>query len=160
MTRRRSFRVAGASFLALSALSLAGCAAAVPMQPAEDANNPACAEVIVRLSTVADLEKRETNAQATAAWGTPAAVLLTCGVTPPGPTTLPCVSVNGIDWIEDDADAPLYRYTTYGRNPAVQVAIDSEAVSGTTALVDLASPVSKIPASGACTDLSDSLTVK
>lgn len=130
------------------------------MQPAEDANNPACAEVIVRLSTVADLEKRETNAQATAAWGTPAAVLLTCGVTPPGPTTLPCVSVNGIDWIEDDADAPLYRYTTYGRNPAVQVAIDSEAVSGTTALVDLASPVSKIPASGACTDLSDSLTVK
>lgn len=160
MTRRRSIRIAGASFLAMCALLLAGCATAVPLHPAPDANNPSCAEVIVRLDSVADLAKRETNAQATAAWGTPASVILSCGVTPPGPSTLPCVEVNGVDWLEDDSAKPMYTYTTFGRDPAVQVAIDSNAVSGTTVLVDLAGPVSKIPATSACTDLSDSLDVK
>jgi len=140
-------------------LALTGCAGAVPMTPAEDANNPACASVIVRLpDLVAEKPKRETNAQATGAWGTPASVLLTCGVTVPGPTTLPCVEVNGIDWIEDDADAPLYRYTTFGRTPAVEVAIDSNAVSGTTVLVDLGNAVSYLPQTGKCTDLSDVFT--
>ena len=137
---------------------LTGCAGQVPMQPAKDANNPACANIIVRLpSTVADLKKRETNAQSTGAWGSPAAVLLTCGVTVPGPSTLPCVSVNGVDWIEDDSKAPMYRYTTYGRNPATQVVIDSDKVSGTTTLVDLGPAVSSNPATGKCTSLADTL---
>lgn len=140
----------------LVGLGLTGCTGQVPMQPAEDANNPECANVTVRLpDTVSDLAKRETNAQATGAWGTPAAVLLTCGVTVPGPTTLPCVSINDVDWIEDDSQAPLYRYTTYGRTPAVEVVIDSEAVSGTTTLVDLGPAVSVLPQTTQCTDLTD-----
>lgn len=129
------------------------------MDPAADSNNPECANVIVRLpDTVADLAKRETNAQATGAWGSPAEVLLICGVEVPGPSTLPCVSVNGVDWIEDDSQAPLYRYTTYGRTPAVEVVINSEAVSGTTSLVDLGAAVSVLPQLGACTDYSDSFS--
>lgn len=137
-------------------LSLSGCAGQVPMTPAADANNPDCAAVTVRLpDTVAELTKRETNAQATGAWGTPAAVLLTCGVDVPGPTTLPCVSINDVDWIEDDSQAPLYRYTTYGRTPAVEVVIDSDAVSGTTTLVDLGPAVSVLPQTAKCTDLAD-----
>ena len=143
----------------VAAVALTGCAGIVPMQPADDANNPDCASVIVRLpDLVADQPKRETNAQATGAWGSPASVLLTCGVTVPGPTTLPCVEINGIDWIEDDTDAPLYRYTTFGRTPAVEIAIDSDAVSGTTALVDLGAAVSYLPQTGKCTDLSDVFT--
>ena len=138
---------------------LTGCAGIVPMQPAPDANNPDCASVIVRLpDLVAEQTKRETNAQATGAWGQPAAVLLTCGVSVPGPTTLPCVEVNGIDWIEDDSEAPLYRYTTFGRTPAVEVAIDSQVVSGTTVLVDLGYAVSFLPQTGQCTDLADSFS--
>ena len=126
------------------------------MKPAEDSNNPECANVTVRLpETGSALTKRETNAQATGAWGTPAAVLLTCGVEVPGPTTLPCVSINDVDWIEDDSQAPLYRYTTYGRTPAVEVVIDSEAVSGTTTLVDLGPAVSVLPKTSQCTDISD-----
>ena len=153
-------RTAGiAGLVAIVAIALTGCAAAVPMTPAKDANNPDCASVIVRLpDLVAEQPKRETNAQATGAWGTPASVLLTCGVTVPGPTTLPCVEVNGIDWIEDDADAPLYRYTTFGRTPAVEVAIDADAVSGTTVLVDLGGAVSYLPQTGKCTDLADVFT--
>ena len=139
-----------------SSLLLAGCAAAVPLTPAPDATNVSCADVIVHLpSTVADQESRETNAQATGAWGDPAAVLLHCGVTVPAPTTLPCLNINGIDWIEDDSDAPTYRYTTYGRDPAIEIVIDSEAVSGSTALVDVATAVGYVPATGACLGAQD-----
>ena len=97
----RTRALAFGTLSAVLGLSLVGCAGQVPMTPAKDANNPECASVTVRLpDTVAELKKRETNAQATGAWGTPASVLLTCGVDVPGPTTLPCVSVNDVDWIE------------------------------------------------------------
>jgi hypothetical protein len=155
ITRTRTALVAIAAALALT---LSGCAGQVPMVAAKDANNPACANVIVRLpAQVANQNKRETNAQSTGAWGNPAAVLLTCGVSVPGPSKLPCVSVNHVDWIEDDSQAPLYRYTTYGRSPAVQVVIDSSKVSGTTTLVDLQSAVEVLPASSKCTDYSNTL---
>ena len=65
------------------------------------------------------------------------------------------ISVNGIDWIEDDSEKPLYRYTTFGRVPAVEVVVDSDKVSGTTTLVDVAGSLSQIPATSRCTDLSD-----
>jgi hypothetical protein len=147
--------VAAAAVLATSLL-LAGCATAVPLTPAADATNVACADVIVHLpSTVADHESRETNAQSTGAWGDPAAVLLHCGVPVPAPTTLPCLNINGIDWIEDDAAAPTYRYTTYGRDPAIEIVVDSEAVSGSTALVDVANAVAYVPATGSCVGAED-----
>ncbi len=145
-----------APVIVLSTLLLAGCGAIVPMTPAKEANAAACATVTVRLpSVVANQGKRETNAQATGAWGTPASILLHCGVAVPGPTTLPCVEINGIDWVEDDAEKPLYRYTTFGRVPAVEVVVDSDKVSGTTTLVDLAGSLSQIPATNHCSDLSD-----
>jgi hypothetical protein len=136
---------------ATAVLALSGCVGTVPMDPAPDANNPTCASVTVRLpDTVADLSKRETSAQATGAWGEPAAVLLTCGVAAPGPTTMPCITINDVDWIEDDSRKPLYVYTTFGREPAVQVAIDSTAVSGSTALVDVSSAVATLPVTSQC----------
>jgi hypothetical protein len=153
----RLLRSAGFTLVLVpAALLLAGCTVAVPLEPAEDATNSICAEVIVRLpDTVADQPIRETNAQATGAWGDPAAILLHCGVAIPGPTTDLCVSINGIDWIEDDSEAPTYRYTTYGRDPATEVVLDSEQVSGSTVLVDLSAAVANIPASGACTGIDD-----
>ncbi len=153
-TTRVMRRTGVASVLTLGLL-LAGCAGIVPMEPAEDANNPLCAEVIVRLGDVAGLPKRETNAQATGAWGEPASILLTCGLEPPAPTTLPCLEVNGVDWIIDDSLKPTYIFTTFGRTPAVQVALDSNVVSGSTVLADLALPVSSIPQERACTNLAD-----
>ncbi len=155
---RRGITVALASVaLAAVSLVLSGCTAAVPLQPAPDAENPACADVVVHLpATVAEQPQRETNAQGTGAWGSPdASVLLHCGVPVPGPTTLACVTVNGVDWINDDSEAPLYRFTTYGRTPATEVVVDSGKVSGSTVLVDLASAVSQIPATGACVGVDD-----
>lgn len=155
--------LAGGVLLA-ALLGLTGCSSAVTLEPAEDANNPACADVIVRLpDTVADKPKRETNAQSTAAWGSPAAVILRCGVAVPGPTTDPCIALNGIDWIADESEAAndTYRYTTYGREPAVEVIINADAatggVSGTTALIDLSSAVSALPATTACVGPEDVL---
>jgi hypothetical protein len=148
---------------------LGGCAAIVPLEAADDATNPTCAEVIVRLpDTVAGLDLRETNAQATGAWGEPATVLLRCGVAVPDPTaSLACVTApeNGIDWLRDDSDAPNYVFTTYGRDPAVQVIIDSDGdpdvegdeVSGFDALTQLASAVSQIAPERFCVALSDTV---
>lgn len=121
------------------------------MEQAADANNPACAEVMVRLPGSVDSQDRIwTDAQSTAAWGDDAgsAVLMTCGVPAPPPTTLPCQTVASVDWIIDDSDAPRYRVTTYGRTPAVEVYLDNEVVSSATVLDRLSGPVSLIPAEG------------
>lgn len=133
-------------------LLLAGCSPVVALEPAEDAASPLCAEVSVRLpDTVAELAKRQTNAQATGAWGEPTSVLLRCGVPAPAPTAeLPCVTVEGVDWLRDDRDDPVFVFTTYGRTPAVEVIVDYSTTSAFDALRDVAFAVSQLPVDGAC----------
>ena len=133
-------------------LLLAGCTPIVALEPAEDAASPLCAEVSVRLpDTVATLTKRTTNAQATGAWGEPTAVILRCGVPSPAPTSaLPCVTVEGVDWLRDDANDPTFVFTTYGRSPAVEVIVDYTNASAFDALVDVAFAVSQLPVDGEC----------
>ena len=149
-------RVAAASVALAALAALTACSQAVPFDPAPDAADADCAAVVVRLpDEVAGQAARETNAQGTGAWGSPASVLLRCGVEPPGPTTLRCVSVDDVDWIIDESDAPSYRFVTYGRTPAVEVVVDNDVVAGTTVITDLSPAVAAIPAEGGCTDLED-----
>ncbi|WP_369411123.1 DUF3515 domain-containing protein [Leucobacter edaphi] len=158
---RNGFRRA-AAIIAVSTLAglLAGCAGEVPMKPAVDAENPDCANVVVRLpKTVGGLEKRTTNAQSTGAWGDPAAVLLYCGIEPSGPTTDSCVNVNGVDWIIDESKAPLYRFEAYGRSPGLEVVVDSRKSSGTEAVVDLSAVAKELPQTRKCTSLSDTFDI-
>lgn len=137
---------------ALMLATLSGCAATVNLEPAEGSNDPACAEVMVRLpSQLGDLHERYTNAQATAAWGDPAAVLLRCGLEPVEVSPLPCVSAGGVDWLVDDALAPSYRFISYARYPTVEVIVDSDNASGITSLEGLAAAVSQLPATKVCT---------
>jgi len=140
----------GLAIAAASTGALSGCASTVALEPADDAINVGCAEVVVRLpDTVGDLPIRQTNAQGTGAWGEPASVILRCGVVIPGPTsTLTCVTVGAIDWLVDDADDPNFVFTTYGREPAVEVIIDNEVVSGITSLSDLEYAVGFTTANG------------
>lgn len=159
-SNRRRIRVAGATLIVAAAAvaALTGCTPIVTMQAAPEAIDTACAELVVRLpDEVAEQPQRETDAQGTSAWGDPASVLLRCGVAAPGPTTDRCVSVDGVDWVIDESDAPRYLFTTYGRTPAVEVFIDSDVVSGTTVITDLAQAVSVIPSDGACTSVDDSV---
>ncbi len=145
-----------ATLLVLAALlAITGCTSTVSgLQPARYANDPACADVTVRLpDTVADQARRWTDAQATGAWGNPAAVILTCGLEPPPPSTLPCETVSGVDWLIDDSDAPNYRFTTFGRDPAVEVFVDYDVVSGREALDALGIAVGTLPQTGrVCTE--------
>ena len=136
---------------------LSGCSSTTTVQAADDAANPACASMMVVLPDVlADLDRRETNSQGTAAWGDPAQVVLRCGVTVPGPTTDPCVSVNGVDWLAKEGD-PAWTLTTYGRTPATEVLYDPTKVPSSTVLAALATAAAKIPAQGACTTLDKSV---
>jgi hypothetical protein len=145
------------SKLALAAVAvavvglLAGCTPTVALTPAASATSAKCASVVVLLpDTVSTLPQRQTDAQGTGAWGEPPDILLHCGVPVPDPTaTLPCYTVDGIDWLYNDAKAPVFTFTTYGRNPAVSVTINSKDVKadGNQALNDLAIAVAAIPAS-------------
>ena len=139
-------------------LLLSSCAAIVPLEPADDAVNPSCAEVSVHLpESVANLDSRETNAQATGAWGEPASIILRCGVPVPPPTAeFACVPVDGIEWLRDDSNDPTFVFTTYGRDPAVEVIIDGTVASGLEVLTDLSDAVGALPKNGReCVSLGD-----
>lgn len=119
-------------------LVLSGCSATVVLEPAADANNPACAEVMVRLPQVtADQQRRVTSSQSTAAWGEPVTVSLTCGLPKIEVSELACISAGGVDWLVDESTKPTYRFISFGRTPATVVTVDSTQVSGATVLEDL-----------------------
>ena len=153
MPRRTAAHAVAAPLLLACAL-LTGCTSTVALEPAENANDPACADVTVRLPDAVDGQPRRwTDAQATGAWGDPASVIITCGVPELGPTTLPCQSVNGVDWVIDESEAPRYRVTTFDRTPAVEVYLDNDVVSSAEVLDRLSQIVSVLPQNGAaCTE--------
>lgn len=131
---------------------LAACSPVITLDAAPDANNPACAEISVRLpDAVGDQGRRSTNAQATAAWGEPSSVILRCGLPEVLVSELPCVSAGEIDWLVDDSASPKYRFITFGRNPATEVIVDSTVISGVSALEGVASAVANIAATKWCT---------
>lgn len=155
-----SRRLASAALLAVGVALLAGCSTTIHLEPAADANNPICADVMVGLknaNSIADLDRRWTDAQATAAWGVegdPSAIILRCGVTVPGPTSdLQCATLEGVDWLVDTSETPYLRLTTYGRDPAVQLYIDTEAVSSNDVISSrtLVGAIQSSPVDGECT---------
>jgi hypothetical protein len=133
---------------------LSGCAATVALTPAANATSAKCASVVVLLpDTVSTLPRRETNAQGTGAWGEPPDIVLHCGVPVPDPTSsLPCDTVDGIDWLLKTDPDNVFTFTTYGRDPAVAVTINSKDVKadGNQALNDLAIAVAEIPSKHHC----------
>ena len=137
-----------------SVLMLTGCAPVVPLEPAEQANNAECAEVIVRLpDELAGLAERRVNAQSTAAWGEPAAVILRCGLQPVEVSPLVCVTASDIDWLLDESKAPSYRFITFARSPATEVILDSTVVAGVTVLDELAASIGVLDATKRCTEV-------
>jgi hypothetical protein len=150
MPHARRSLVAG--LVVLAATGLAGCTTTVALEPAPLANDPRCADVIVRLpDTVDGQERRWTDAQATGAWGDPSAVLLTCGLEAPGPSTLRCITIAGVDWLVDESESPRFRLTTYGRSPAVELYVDNTVVSPNEVLATLGAAVGQLPEEAECT---------
>lgn len=128
----------------------------VPVAP--HAPDPQCASVVLALPQDLDAgERRTTSSQATAAWvpdegGEP--IVLRCGVEPPGPTTDPCMEVEladgtTIDWVAvEHEESGEWVFTTYGRDPAVEVTIPPGQPSSI--LVDVAPAVAQTPATRTC----------
>lgn len=139
------------SITILLTAGLSGCSAPVSLEPADDANNPACADVVVRLpDAIDDQIRRGTNAQSTAAWGDPASVILRCGIEPVEVSTLPCVTASDVDWLVDESQKPNYRFISFGRSPALEVIVDSQKVAGVSALDTLSAAVQSIEATKRC----------
>ncbi len=142
--------------MAFALVFLTGCAPMVTLEPAEDANNAECAEIIVRLpDELAGEPRRSVNAQSTAAWGEPVSVILRCGLEPVEVSTLPCVNTGEIDWLVDDSNAPSYRFISYARFPATEVIIDSTKLAVVTVLEQLSSTIGILPATKRCTEITN-----
>ncbi|GAA1764996.1 DUF3515 family protein [Nostocoides vanveenii] len=83
---------------------------------------------------------------AVAAWGDPA-VIARCGLTPPGPTTDPCITVDGTDWIiRELSDGAAF--TTFGTDPAVEVLIPRAYAPEPMLLTDFDAAVATLPTTG------------
>lgn len=124
------------------------------VEPAPAAAQPQCAAVLARLrsdayAVVGERRRRETDAQSTAAWGDPP-VVLRCGVTPPGPTTDPCLTVEGVDWVAREADDAVV-FTTFGRAPALEVSVPPGGPTGADAVLAALAPVAaRLPQERTC----------
>lgn len=150
-----SSRVAVSAAVLVLAAGLSACTPIADVESAPDAANPDCATIMVALpSVLADQQQRETDSQATAAWGEPAKIILRCGVPVPGPTTEQCATVNGIDWILRE-DESTWTATTYGREPAVEVLFNPDEVSSSTLLVQLENSISRIQPTRECISSND-----
>ncbi|MCT1363427.1 MULTISPECIES: DUF3515 domain-containing protein [unclassified Microbacterium] len=151
----RSRRLAAVAGSITLAAGLAGCSTTVHLEPAEDANDPACANVSVLLpDTVGGYERVWTDAQATGAWGDPT-VVLRCGVEPPAPSDLVCTTLGGVDWLVLEQEDERQRLVTYGREPAIEVIIRrGEQVDFQSIVDSLSSNIQSglAPATTQCTD--------
>lgn len=153
--RSRNSRAAVVLGVLTGGLALTACSPIVSVEPAVNAADPDCAEIMISLpDQVADADQRRTDSQATSAWGDPSQVVLRCGVPEPGPTTDRCVGVNGVDWVIEEGNES-WTLTTYGRSPATEVLFNPDEVASSTVLVDISTAVSQIPQEEECTSAED-----
>ncbi|MGP9539285.1 DUF3515 family protein [Brachybacterium sp. AOP43-C2-M15] len=126
MLRSRPLALPAAALMALGLLSCG--TVQVPAGPS--AADPVCADVLLSAPPeVLGMSRVETSSQGTAAWGSgEETVVMRCGVTPPGPTTDMCTTLADgdgveVDWIVRELDEGGFLYTTYGREPAIDVSV-------------------------------------
>lgn len=151
---RRGFLYAAAVGVLLS-VAVTGCSSALDIKAAPYANNPGCATVLSHLPhTLAGLSQRATTGASTSAWGTPSGVVLRCGVAAPGPTILPCGTVNGVDWIVSET-RDTRTLTSYGRTPAVEVVMKVDDTQAGAVPAGLGPAISLLPATRHCVGGSD-----
>lgn len=140
---------------ACATIALAGCAPTVILPVADEASDPGCADIVVSLppeigAAGEPLERRSVGAQATAAYGTPTAVTLRCGMPEPAPSTDRCVTVDEVDWLEVAQEGSTWTFVAYGRSPATEVVIDTDAVTAVAALEALSPAVGRTERVASC----------
>ena len=153
-----------AALVLVSVLALSACSQAVVSVPvAPEAQHPDCARIVLALpEELGGQPRRTTSSQATRAWGDPfEAVTLRCVVPVPPPTTATCTTADdlqghAVDWVAVE-DERGWTFTTYGREPAVEVFVPAAVAEerSTSFLLDLGPAISIVPQSRACIGLED-----
>lgn len=131
-------------------LGLSGCGSDTP-KPGPNARTAACTALVGRLpDQVLNQRRTDLAVVGAAAWGDPS-IVLRCGVPPTGPTSNPCIDVNGQDWTFSETQ-DVFRFITYGRTPAVEVTVPTSInrTSAPAALSDLAKAVAPLPKTAEC----------
>ncbi len=153
--RRRLTLSVATVIVAVTLITSTGCAGAVDVAPAPQADTLACATLMDALpTTLAGLSRRGTNdTPGVAAWGDPA-VVLRCGTETPGPTTQGCLTVDDVDWVvlgtdEQAPDSVAALFSAYGRTPGVEVELPAGYVAAEV-LPGVASAVGALPQSRRC----------
>ncbi|MFD7663806.1 DUF3515 domain-containing protein [Streptomyces sp. NPDC059788] len=153
---RKALITAGTAVGALATLGVIILAAATSRTPdigsAPHAGHPACTDIAKRYpSRLMGKNREDTGAPGVAVWGD-STVVLRCGMTPPRPTTAPCFTISGVDWVLTDGTAEDGSKTliTYGRDPAVEVTVAGGLPSAGDSLVDLGNAVREIPQKSEC----------
>ena len=133
--------------LAAAALLLLAACSSAPSQ-APRAADPACTKALrTAPAAVLGQPRSPLGVAGALAWGDPH-IVLRCGLQPLGPTTAQCLTVNDRDWVLADPNADPVVFTTFGTDPAVEVAVPRSYEQPTGALVDLAPVAAALPANG------------
>ncbi|MEU5533906.1 DUF3515 family protein [Streptomyces sp. NPDC020362] len=123
------------------------------LRAAERAAGPACTSLAGRWPGRLDGHRRErVGVTGAEAWGG-GAVTARCGVTSPGPSADPCVNVNGVDWLIEQARsrrAGRKVLVSYGRSPAVEVTVSPGVRAVDTVLLDLSKAVAPMAQRSHC----------
>lgn len=144
--------------LGAAGLALTACGSIADVEAAPHAADPDCAPVMIALpDSIGEAGQRETNAQATAVFGEPSRAVVRCGVEPPGPSSEHCVSADGVDWLAVEEDGATWRLISYGREPAVEVLIDTEEISSSSVMLGMARPTKRIEADERCPSVEQSI---
>lgn len=146
---RRAGRLALAlvTGLTTAGLTLAGCGSAVSVSVPPLAGREPCA-TIAWPASVGGVESVPTEPAdpATHAWGDPA-IIGRCGVPVVPPTTLECLGVDDVDWVLEPLSDGI-RFTTYGRDPAMQVLVPDAYAPEPLVLGSLTETARTLPATG------------
>ncbi|MEU0162778.1 DUF3515 family protein [Streptomyces sp. NPDC006261] len=145
---------------ALTAGVLVSCGADAPgdgVTSGPHAGDAACKRLADRYpDRLGGQELTFTDRPGVAVWGDNT-IVLRCGVDLPVPTTDPCATVEGVDWVfrEDRSGDDGKVVVTYGRDPAVEAVISDQAVAVDDVMVDLSALVEPVKTYTQCLNLDD-----
>ncbi|MFF2716374.1 DUF3515 family protein [Streptomyces sp. NPDC058011] len=152
--------VVAAAVCALTAGVLVSCGADSPgegVTAAPHAGDAACKQLADRYpDRLGGQDLTFTDRPGVAVWGENA-IVLRCGVELPVPTTDPCATVDGVDWVfrEDRSEDDEKMVVTYGRDPAVEAVVSDDIATVDDVLVDLSVLVKPVKTYTKCISLDD-----
>lgn len=155
--RRRGAAGAGLVTALIAAVTvLAGCSSALKIEPFAQSDSEACQRVAEFWPLhIQGMERRVVAVQSdgVAAWGDPE-IIARCGGTPPGPSSETCVDVDGVHWLEIPL-ADGTSFTTYGRDPAIEVLIPDDYSPAMWLLPEFAAAAQTVEQTRFCTSAAD-----